>query len=529
MGRQDEIVKERLKKLKELRENGIDPYISKYQEILSNSRDLQTKYSSLKADEKTKNTASVAGRVMSIRDLGKITFVVLNDGYGKMQLILQEGETPDKVREFFKKYIDEGDFIGSKGNIFRTKRGELSIIIDQCQLLTKSIFPLPEKWHGIQDEEEKLRKRYLDILMNPEVKERFIRKSKFWNVMRSFLLENGFIEVETPALETTAGGASAAPFATHHNALDLDVFLRISTGELWQKKLMVASYPKTFEIGRQFRNEGMDAEHLQDYSQMEFYWAYANYEDGMKLVEAMYKKIAKEVYGKTKFRIGEHEFDLADKWEILDYASTLKKMTNIDIFKASENEIKSKLNELKAEYEDRAGRSTLIDTLWKYCRKKISGPAFLVGVPVEVSPLAKRDSKDPRKTERFQPILAGSEVGNGYSELNDPFDQEQRFQEQQVMKDAGDQEAQSHDFEFVEALKYGMPPTCGFGVSERLFAFLEGKPIRETVIFPLMKPIKLGPSQKETPEVKMTEKKPKEEIKPTKSKKEKKTWQINFL
>ena len=271
-------------------------------------------------------------------------------------------------------------------------------------------------------------------------------------------------------------------------------------GELWQKKLMVAGYPKTFEIGRQFRNEGMDAEHLQDYTQMEFYWAYANYEKGMKLVEEMYKKVAKEVYGKTKFTIEKHTFDLSKKWEIIDYSTIIKKETGIDIFKDSREEIEKALNKLKQEYNPGLDKPRLIDALWKYCRKKISGPAFLTGQIVEVSPLAKRSSKDSRKVEQFQIILAGSEVGNGYSELNDPFDQESRFNEQQKMKDSGDSEAQSHDYEFIEALKYGMPPTCGFGISERLFAFLEGKPIRETVIFPLMKPLATESSLKKKKE-----------------------------
>lgn len=491
MGRQEEVVKERLKKLEELKKIGINPYLSKH-ETKNIASELQEKYSKLKVGEKTKDFASVSGRLMVIRDMGKIAFATLYDGYGKIQIILQEEETPQKTRDFFKKYIDSGDFIAVEGHIFRTQRGELSILAENLVLLTKSIFPLPEKWHGIQDAEEKLRKRYLDILMNPEIKEMFIRKAKFWNTIRTMLISEGFLEVETPVLENSAGGASAAPFATHHNALDMDVYLRISMGELWQKRLMVAGYPKTFEIGRQFRNEGMDAEHLQDYSQMEFYWAYANFDDGMKLVEEMYRKVAKEVYGKTKFKIGEHEFDLAKKWERIDYADTIKKITKIDIFKAKDSEIEEKLRELKVEYEKNAGRSTIIDALWKYCRAKVSGPSFLVGTPVEVSPLAKRDSKDPRKTERFQVILGGSEVGNGYSELNDPIDQESRFKEQQAMKDAGDAEAQSHDVDFVEALKYGMPPTCGFGVSERLFAFLEGKPIREIVIFPLMKPLEVN-------------------------------------
>ncbi len=489
MGRQDEIIKERLKKVEELRKNKINPYPNKF-EVKNNASNLQIKYKSLKNEKHTKDSVSIAGRLMSFRDLGKIAFGTMYDGSEKIQIVVQEPETPKKISDFFKNYVDSGDFLGVAGTIFRTKRGELSILVKKVEILSKSILPLPEKWHGLQDEEEKLRKRYLDILMNQETRDMFIRKGKFWNSMRSFLIKRDFLEVETPILENSPGGASATPFSTHHNALDLDVYLRISIGELWQKKLMVAGYNKTFEIGRQFRNEGMDAEHLQDYTQMEFYWAYANYEDGMKLVEEMYKYIAKEVYGKTKFKIGEHEFDLSDKWKKIDYADTIKKFTKLDIFKSKEKEIEEKLKELKVEHDKKANRANLIDSLWKYCRKKISGPCFLIGIPVEVSPLAKRNPKNPEIAERFQIILGGSEVGNGYSELNDPLDQEQRFKEQQKMKDAGDSEAQSHDTEFIEALKYGLPPTCGFGVSDRFFAFLEGRPIRETVIFPLMKPVK---------------------------------------
>lgn len=488
MGRQEQIISERMRKLKELRGLGINPYPNKY-EVKNTSSELQEKYSSLKPEKYTKDKVKIAGRLMTYRDLGKISFGTLQDGYGKIQVVFQEKETPKKIREFFKKYIDTGDFIGVGGTIFKTKRGELSILVKELQILSKSLLPLPEKWYGLQDEEERLRKRYLDILMNPEVKEMFIRKNKFWQAIRKFLSEKGFLEVETPVLENAAGGASATPFETHHNALDIPVYLRVSMGELWQKKLMVAGYPKTFEIGRQFRNEGMDAEHLQDYTQMEFYWAYANYKDGMKLVQELYKTIAKEVFGTLKFERDNHKFDLSRKWEIIDYASEIKKQAKIDIFKATKEQIKSKLDELNQEHKPNANKSNLIDALWKYCRKKISGPAFLIGHPIEVSPLAKRNSEDPKKVERFQIILAGSEVGNGYSELNDSLDQESRFMEQQKMKEAGDTEAQPHDEEFVEALKYGMPPTCGFGFSERLFAFFEGRPIRETVIFPLMKPI----------------------------------------
>ncbi len=487
MGREELIIQERLKKLHELRKEGINPYPSKF-ERTHLAKEIIEKHKSLKPGAKSSQKVSVAGRIMSIRDFGKIAFAVMQDDSEKIQINFQHGLTPEKTKEFFSKYFDVGDFIGVDGTILRTERGELSVLAQKISLLTKSILPLPEKWHGLKDDEERLRKRYLDILADSETKQMFVRKAKFWSTMRNFLAGKGFLEVETPALETSAGGAAATPFQTHHNALDLDVYLRISTGELWQKKLMIAGFEKTFEIGRQFRNEGMDAEHLQDYTQMEFYWAYANYEDGMVLVEEMYKHLAKEVYGKSKFTIGEHTFDLSKPWKKIDYASAVKKETGIDIFTDSNKEMESKIKELNGFVEPNQSRQNLIDSLWKYCRKKISGPAFLIGHPIEVSPLAKRDSKDHRKVERFQIILGGSEVGNGYSELNDPMDQEARFIEQQKMKDAGDKEAQGHDKDFVEALKHGMPPTCGFGVSERLFSFLEGKPMRETVIFPLMRP-----------------------------------------
>ncbi|MEK6847307.1 MAG: lysine--tRNA ligase [Nanoarchaeota archaeon] len=487
MGREELIIQERLKKLHDLRRQGINPYPNKF-ERTHLAKEIIEKHKSLKPGAKSSQKVTVTGRVTSIRDFGKIAFAVIQDDSERIQISLQHGQTPEKTKEFFSKYIDTGDFIGVEGTILRTERGELSVLAQKITLLTKSILPLPEKWHGLKDDEERLRKRYLDILTDEETKKMFIRKANFWNTMRKFLLEKGFVEVETPALETSAGGAAATPFQTHHNALGLDVYLRISMGELWQKKLMIAGFEKTFEIGRQFRNEGMDAEHLQDYTQMEFYWAYANYEDGMSLVEEMYKEISKKVYGRTKFTLGEHAFDLSKPWKKIDYSATIKKETGIDIFKDSNKEIQSKVKELNGFVETNQSRQNLIDSLWKFCRKKISGPSFLIGHPVDVSPLAKRDPKDQRKVERFQIILGGSEVGNGYSELNDPIDQEERFIEQQKMKDAGDKEAQEHDYDFVEALKYGMPPTCGFGVSERLFSFLEGKPMRETVIFPLMRP-----------------------------------------
>ncbi|MBI2004228.1 lysine--tRNA ligase [Candidatus Pacearchaeota archaeon] len=479
MGREDQIVQERLRKLGELRVNNINPYPDKFDKKQTCAECLKSK---LGAKVKT------AGRLITKRDLGKIAFCVLKDESEKIQLVLQDGETPQKEKDFFKKYLDSGDFVGVEGEIIKTKTGEISILVNKIEILSKAILPLPEKFHGISDEEEKLRKRYLDILMNAEVKEMFVKKSKFWNTIRNFLLEKGFLEVETPVLENSAGGAAATPFKTHHNALDIDVFLRISMGELWQKKLMVAGYEKTFEIGRMFRNEGIDMEHLQDYTQMEFYWAYANYEDGMKLVEEMYKKIAKEVFETLKFETHGYKIDLGKKWEKYDFEQTIKKYTGIEIYKSDKEEIKKKLKELEVEHAPNLDKWKLVDLLWKYCRKKISGPGFLINQPVELSPLAKRNPEDKRKVEQFQIILAGTEIGNGYSELNDSLDQEQRFQEQMKLKEKGDKESMEHDKSFVEALKYGMPPTCGFGVSERLFSYLMNKPIRECVIFPLMKP-----------------------------------------
>jgi lysyl-tRNA synthetase, class II len=509
MGREEQITGERLRKLNELKEKGINPYPAKF-EVKDFSYEIKEKYAGLKENERTIDKAKIAGRIMTIRDLGKLIFCTLQDSRGKIQIILQKEETHSEDFELFRKYVDSGDIIGGEGIIMKTRTGEISVLIKRIELLTKSLLPLPEKFHGLADEEDRLRKRYLDIIMNPDVKEIFIKKAKFWGTIRKFLLIRGFLEVETPVLETSAGGAAATPFKTHHNALDIEVYLRISMGELWQKKLMVAGYGKTFEIGRQFRNEGMDMEHLQDYTQMEFYWAYANYEDGMKLVEEMYREVAKEVLGTLKFKTHGHEVDLSKKWETYDYEDTIKKYTQIEIYKTDKREIERKLKDLQIEYDEKVDKWRLVDILWKYCRRQLAGPGFLVNQPVEVSPLAKRNEQDKRKVQQFQVIIAGSEVGNGYSELNDAIDQEERFKKQVELKEKGDTESMEHDTEFVEALKYGMPPTCGFGVSERLFSYLLDKPIRECVIFPLMRP-ENNPT--EIKEEKNEEKQPKKEEK----------------
>jgi len=481
----EEIRKNRIEKLNKMRERGIDPYpaITKRTHQIS---DVLKNFAKL---QKAKKRIVIAGRIMAQRGHGAILFLDIFDGSSKMQAVLKKDRVGDREFDFFTEVFDIGDFIEIKGALFKTKAGEKSLEASEFKMLTKSLLPLPEKWHGLQDEEERLRKRYLDIIFNPEVKEMILKRNVFWNSIREFLKKRNFVEVETPVLETTTGGADARPFITHHNALNLDVYLRISMGELWQKRLMGAGFEKTFEIGRQFRNEGMSPEHLQDYTQMEFYWAFADYTQGMKLVEELYKYTAKKTFGSLKFQIAEHNIDLGKKWERYDYKATIQKYTGVDISKTGLSEIENVLQKLDIKYDKNGfNKNRAIDNLWKYCRKKISGPGFLVNQPVELSPLAKRNEKDQSQTQKFQVIMAGSEMGNGYSELNDPLDQAQRFKEQERLREQGDDEAQMNDKDFVEMLEYGMPPTCGFGLSERLFSFLCNKPARECQIFPLMRP-----------------------------------------
>jgi len=479
------LLKERLQKLKKIIQLGINPYPSKFDKK-DEIKDIVLEFSKLKKEEKSRKNIKTAGRIMSLREMGKASFFDMQDEKSKIQCYIRENESKKNYELY--QLLDIGDIVSIEGTPFRTKRGELSILVKNINILSKSLKPLPDKWHGIKDIEEKFRKRYLDLIMNPETKEMFVKKSKFWQAIRNFMLDKGFLEIETPVLENTTGGAAAAPFKTHHNSLGIDVFLRISAGELWQKKLLVGGFEKIFEIGRIFRNEGVDTEHLQDYTQMEFYWAYADYKNGMSLVQELYKKVAKEVLGTLKFKSHGFNLDFGGKWNIYDYEDLIKEKTGINIYKAEKKEIEKKLDQLNMEYDKKSDKWRLVDNLWKYCRKDLAGPGFLVNQPVEISPLAKRNEKDKRKVDQFQVIIAGTELGNGYSELNDPSDQEKRFLEQKKLKEAGDIEAHEFDESFVDALRYGMPPACGFGVSERFFAYLMDKPVRECVIFPLMKP-----------------------------------------
>ncbi len=438
-------------------------------------------------EELTNTTVTLAGRLRQWREHGKLTFAHLEDSTGRMQIALSKEELQQPSYADLR-YFDVSDIVEIVGKPFVTHKGEQSILVERISMLTKAVQPLPAEWFGLQDEEQRYRRRYVDMLLSPELREMFLKKATFWNSIRQFLMAEGFLEVETPVLESTPGGADAKPFVTHHNALDIDLFLRISMGELWQKRLMVGGFEKTFEIGRQFRNEGISPEHLQDYTQMEFYWAFANYQDTMELVERLYKQVIQATFGTLQFTIKGFAVDFAQPWPKLDYVTAVNDQLGINVLTATDAELKAKCLSLGLKIDAEVGRGRLTDLLWKQCRKTIAGPVFLINHPVAVSPLAKRMESNPELVERYQVIIAGSELGNGYTELNDPIDQAERFEHQADMRAAGDEEAQMHDQDFVEALEYGMPPTSGFGVSERLFSFLMDKPIRECVMFPLLRP-----------------------------------------
>ena len=482
----------RLKKLDILASAGMEAYPIDSHRDTSNA-DALAQFDTL---EKSGNKVHLGGRVMSLRGQGGISFADVFDGStslttggtGRIQIVLQRAEMDEKSFDLFAASVDIGDFIEASGTMFKTKRGERSLKVEKWRMLAKSVLPIPTEHFGLKDEELILRQRYLDILLNNDVRKMFERRAKFWQSAREFYVSRGFLEVETPVLETMPGGADARPFTTHHNALDMNVYLRISCGELWQKELLVAGFPKVFEIGRIFRNEGQSREHLQDYTQLESYEAYADAEAGMKFLQDFYRHIAKEVYGKYTFEIGEHTVDLAEEWTVIDFCDALKKEFGIDPLTCSEDEAVQALRDAGIEYGKALNKERAVDHLWKKIRKGISGPAFLRGVPVYLSPLAKHAPENPGKADRVQIILAGSEVGNGYSELNDPQDQRARFEEQQKLRDAGDDEAQRLDEDYVRAMEFGMPPAFGFGVSERLFSFLENRPAHEAQLFPLLRP-----------------------------------------
>lgn len=481
----EELRADRLKKKALLESRGINPYPAE----TGRTDTIEVFADRFSLYEAGKDIITLAGRVMSKRGQGAIMFCDIYDGTGRIQAFFKSDEMDTAFFDLFNDTVDIGDFVEVTGAAYTTQRGAQSLFVSDWKMLAKSLLPIPDAHYGLKDEDERFRKRYLDILMNEEVRDIVYKRSIFWNTIRTFLLERSFVEVETPVLENTTGGADARPFITHHNAFDLEVYLRISAGELWQKKLLVAGIPKTFEIGRIFRNEGVSNEHLQDYTQLEYYMAYTDYHTGMEMTKELYRLIAEKTFGTTVFTIRGYEVDFNKEWEVYDFVQVIQDNYGINALDTTLAEIEAQLIKSDIAY-DKVGLNIErgIDLLWKKVRKSLAGPGFLINVPVYLEPLAKRSRANPDTVERFQVILAGSEMGKGFSELNDPVDQRGRFEHQQALRDAGDDEAQMADMEFVEALEHGMPPAFGFGLSERLFSFLMDKPVREAQIFPLMKP-----------------------------------------
>jgi len=475
---------ERLRKLEELQKLGIDPYPARSErthtcnQIVNDFEDLEGK------------EVSVVGRVMNLRKFGKLAFIVLRDSSGQVQLFLHG---PDVTELDAKRgtlgmkqlsLLDSGDYLQATGIVIKTKTGEISVGVRELRLLTKSLRPIPEK---LENKEERFRRRYLDMNVNQEVRQRFIRRSKFWQATRDFLNNNGFIEINTPVLEYTTGGADANPFVTYMDALDKQQFyLRISQ-ELPLKRLIGAGFEKVYDLGPRFRNESYSDEHLPEHIAMEWYAAYWDWQKGRSFMEDMYKYVLEETFGTLKFNIKGFDIDMGRAWEVWDYAEVIAKHYDIDVYDTTIEEVTKKLKENNLEIKKTDSIPRGIDKLWKNIRKDVAGPVWLVNTPKFISPLAKSNVDNPLAVERFQPVIAGTELGNGYSELNDPIDQLNRFTEQQAMRDAGDDEAMMLDIDFVEMLEYGMPPTCGWGYSERVFWTFEGVTAREGVPFPHLK------------------------------------------
>ncbi len=489
--RLEDIIAARRGKLENFQSAGVDAYPSTTARTHTNKEVLDG-FDNLSAtpDGQQGPSLVLVGRIRSWRDMGKLIFAHIEDGTGKIQVLFKKDDIGDEKFEFLMKNFDIGDFIEATGTLFVTKSGEKTLAATGYKMLAKSLLPLPSEHFGLQDEETRLRKRYLDILLNPEVKETFIKKNKFWSSMRKFLVERGFLELEMPVLEAVPGGAEAEPFITHHNALDKDFYLRISL-ELPLKKMLVAGYEKVFEIGRIFRNEGIDTEHLQDYMQMEFYWAYGDFEKLMQFSQEMYQYIIQETFGTLQLPYQGSTIDWSGSWPKQDYFELFKKHTGLDLNSVHEDDLRAYADDKHVKYEPNAQRGRLIDLIFKKTIRILPEvamqPSFLINQPIELEPLAKKDPTNSKRVQRMQILACGSELGKGFGELNDPIDQVERFEAQMKLREAGDTEAQMLDKDYVEAMEYGMPPAAGFGLSERLFAVLADKSVRETVIFPPMK------------------------------------------
>ncbi len=481
-----ELRDERLRKVEELRALGVNPYPAQSTRT-HNLDQIKNDFDALENTE-----VSVVGRIFNIRKFGKIAFLVINDQTGELQLFLGGDKLAplDAAQSIVGMdqlpLLDAGDFVQATGPVVKTKTGEISVEVHQLRLLTKSLRPMPTKQDGFTNKEERFRRRYVDMNVNEDVRQRFIRRSKFWQATRDFLNQNGFTEVNVPVLEHTTGGADANPFVTHMDALDQNFYLRISH-ELPLKRLLGAGFEKVYDIGPRFRNENYSDEHLPEHIAMEWYWAYADWQQGKQFMTEMYKFVLQQTFGTLQFKLGKFEIDLSKDWEEWDYVDTIKNRYGIDPFDCTIEAVKKALADNHLEVEQTENLARGIDKLWKNIRKDVAGPVWLVNTPLFISPLSKANPDNPLTVQRFQPVMAGSELGNGFSELNDPQEQLERFVEQQGMRDAGDEEAMMLDIDFVEMLEYGMPPACGWGFSERVFWIFEGVSAREGVPFPQLR------------------------------------------
>lgn len=479
----------RLEKLNSIVTEGVDPYPSKS----ARTHKVADVLSSFENLAESGEEVTVAGRLRAVRGHGGACFADLEDGSGKLQLHLRQDVLPPGVFEFFENKLDHGDFIQATGKVFTTKKGEKSVEVRELTLLAKALRPLPAKWHGLSDVEVRYRKRYLDLVANPEVRLIFHKRSKLIRELRGFFHNEGFLEVETPVLQPIAGGATARPFVTHHNALGSDLYLRVAP-ELYLKRLIVGGYERVFEIARCFRNEGIDHLHNPEFTQIEFYQAYADYEDLMKFTERLLPHLAEAVSGKQAVEHDGRVIDFSPPYPRITFRDAVLEYSGIDLETHADRDSLAEKAE-KAGVEVGSGDSTgkIMDNIFKKAvRPNIVDPTFVIDYPVELSPLAKKKRSNPRYVERFQLLLAGgSELINAFSELNDPIDQRSRLEEQEKLRESGDDEAQRFDSDFIEALEVGMPPTAGFGMGiDRLAIILTGAhSLKEVILFPTMRPL----------------------------------------
>ena len=504
----NEVRKVRIEKLNELVAKGENPF-----EITSYNRTATAGEILADYDKFEGKTVSLAGRLMSKRIMGKASFGHIMDNDGRMQGYFSRDDMGVDEYQAFKK-LDVGDIIGIEGVVFKTKTGEISVHVNKVTLLTKSLLPLPEKFHGLRDPELRFRQRYVDLIANPEVKDVFVKRSKIISTIREVLDNKGFIEVETPVLNTLAGGANARPFITHHNTLDIDMYMRIAT-ELHLKRCIVGGFEKVYEIGRQFRNEGMDTKHNPEFTTIELYQAYVDYNEMMNITEELYVAAAQKVCGSLDITYQGTPLCLKTPWERLTMVQAVKKYTGLDFDNQPLDELIAAGNKMGLDMAaDTSWGNALYNIFDAFVEEKLTGPVFIMDYPVEVSPLAKRKPSDPRLTERFEFFICASEGGNAFSELNDPIDQRSRFEQQMLAKAKGDDEAQPYDEDFCNALEYGMPPTGGLGIGiDRMVMFLtDSASIRDVLLFPTMKPIGEAKKKAEAKPQAVEEKKEMEQI-----------------